>query len=233
MRLAVLHRGSSTRLRTSRQYDRKLEGILRRAAAVFCERGFHQASIRDIARATGVSLAGLYYYFPSKDHLLYLIQRHTFETILEEARSALAPLADPEERLRALIHLHLKFFVAHPNEMKVLTHEAESLEDDLRRDIHAIKKSYYQLCFNQVEALRRAGKFRKMNTRIAALALFGMMNWIYTWYRPDVDPEPETLAQEMTEVFFHGVFKSGAAGARSDPGSKSRNSSRRAVPADR
>lgn len=196
---------------------------MRRAAAVFCERGFHQASIRDISRATKVSLAGLYYYFPSKDHLLYLIQRHTFETILGEARTALASLSDPGERLRTLIRLHLKFFVEHPNEMKVLTHEAESLEDELRRDVHAIKKSYYQLCYDQVEALRRAGKLRKLDTRIAVLSLFGMMNWIYTWYRPDLDPNADVLAAQMTEIFLQGVLGSSPARGAAKAASPSRN----------
>src|SRR5271169_3508167 len=108
---------------SSESYGRKLEAILRQAAAVFCARGYHQASIRDIARATGVSLAGLYYYFASKEELLYLIQRHTFETILACAQQGITPNQSPEERLRALIRLHLQFFLDHPNEMKVLTHE--------------------------------------------------------------------------------------------------------------
>jgi AcrR family transcriptional regulator len=73
------------RNRASKHYDRKLEGILRQAAAVFCARGYHRASMRDIARTTGVSLAGLYYYFPSKEHLLYLIQRQAFETLVDSA----------------------------------------------------------------------------------------------------------------------------------------------------
>src|SRR5215210_4171661 len=62
-------------------YDEKLESILRTAASIFAEKGYHQASIRDIARATGVSLSGLYYYFDSKEELLFLIQDHAFGTL--------------------------------------------------------------------------------------------------------------------------------------------------------
>jgi TetR/AcrR family transcriptional regulator, cholesterol catabolism regulator len=192
--------------RVARRFDRKLDGILRQAAVVFCARGYHQASIRDIARATGVSLAGLYYYFSSKEHLLYLIQRHAFKTLLAESRSALAPLQDPEERLRRFIRLHLEYFIQHPNEMKVLTHEERSLEDARRRDIHDLKKAYYQLCFDQVEALKDSRKLPGLNTRVAALALFGMMNWLYTWYKPKVDPDAEAMARQMTEIFLHGAF---------------------------
>lgn len=192
--------------RASKHYDRKLDGILRQAAAVFCARGYHQASIRDIARTTGVSLAGLYYYFPSKEHLLYLIQRHAFETLLNTARAALMSHADPEQRLRAFIRLHLEYFLAHPNEMKVLTHEEASLADTLRREIHALKKAYYQLCFEQVEALKEARKLEGLITRVAVLSLFGMMNWIYTWYNPKVDPDARTLAKQLTNTFLYGAF---------------------------
>ncbi len=162
--------------------------------------------MRDIARATGVSLAGLYYYFASKEHLLYRIQRQAFETLLTQARAGLAAApADPEERLRTFIRLHLKYFLDHPNEMKVLTHEERSLEDKLWPEVHAVKKAYYQLCFDELEALKGARGLPGLDTRVAALSLFGMMNWIYTWFNPRIDPGAEELARQMTEVFLHGV----------------------------
>lgn len=199
--------------RNSNHFDRKLERILCQAAAVFCTRGYHRASIRDIARLTGTSLAGLYYYFSSKEEILYLIQRHTFETILAKARSALTPLRNPEERLRAFIRLHLKYFLERPNEMKVLTHEAGSLADRRRGEVNALKRSYYRLCYDQVEGLKQARKLKGLNTRLAVLSLFGMMNWIYTWHRPDVDPDAETMARQMAEIFLRGISSPGASQA--------------------
>ncbi len=193
--------------RDSSQFDRKLGEILRQAAAVFCARGYHQASIRDIARATGVSLAGLYYYFSSKEHLLYLIQRHTFETMLGSARTTLQALDDPQERLRTFIQLHLQFFLEHPNEMKVLTHEEEWLEAERRREVHSLKRAYYRLCVDQVEALKKAHKLKGLNTRLAVLSLFGMMNWIYTWYNPRLDPDARDCARQMSEIFLHGLLR--------------------------
>ena len=190
----------------SQSYDRKLQAILQQAAAVFCARGYHQASIRDIARATGISLAGLYYYFSSKEELLFLIQRHAFETILGTAKNGLRGLESPEERLRTLIRLHLQFFLEHPNEMKVLTHEEEWLGEERGREVRAIKRAYYQLCFEQVEALKRVRSLRGLNTRLAVLSLFGMMNWIYTWYNPKIDPDAAVCAEAMATIFLHGIF---------------------------
>jgi AcrR family transcriptional regulator len=199
-------RRPSTSRRPSESYDRKLEGILRQAAAVFRTRGYHQASIRDIARATGISLAGLYYYFSSKEELLFLIQRHAFETILTTAKEGLRGLESPEERLRALIRLHLQFFLDHPNEMKVLTHEEEWLSKERGREVRAIKRAYYQLCFAEVQALKEHCGRAGLNTRMAVLSLFGMMNWIYTWYNPKIDPDAEACAKGMADIFLHGIL---------------------------
>lgn len=190
----------------TRQFDRKLDVILRRAAAIFCAKGFDRASIRDIARETGVSLAGLYYYFSSKEELLYQIQRHTFETMLASSSAGLQALDSAEERLGIFIRLHLQYFIEHPNEMKVLTHEVGPLEHSLRRELSVLKKSYYQLCFDQVDALQEEHRLQVVNTRLAALSLFGMMNWIYQWYNPRVDPDARTCAEQMTATFLYGIL---------------------------
>ena len=195
--------------RNSRSYDRKLESILRKAAAVFCARGYHQASMRDIARATGGSLAGLYYYFSSKEELLYLIQRHAFETILEAARQRIKGIDDPEGRLRELVRLHLRFFLEHRNEMKVLTHEEQWLGRKRGGEVRAIKRAYYSLWLEQVEALRRERHLEGLNTRLALLSLFGMMNWIYTWHNPRVDPGASACAEVMAGLFLRGILGQG------------------------
>jgi TetR/AcrR family transcriptional regulator, cholesterol catabolism regulator len=204
-------------VRGSKSYDRKLEAILRHAAAVFRTRGYHQASIRDIARATGVSLAGLYYYFSSKEELLYLIQRHAFETILAAARAGIEGVKGPEDRLRTLIRIHLQFFLEHPNEMKVLTHEEEWLGKERGREVRAIKRAYYQLCFDQVEALGRSRGYDGWNTRLAVLSLFGMMNWIYTWYNPKIDPGAAECAEAMAGIFLQGILAGDAAAGLTAP----------------
>src|ERR1700731_246762 len=97
----------------------KQQLILRHAAHVFCEKGYEGASIRDISRTSGVSLAGLYHYIKSKQELLYLIQIHTFKTIVARLEKSLAGVTEPVERLRILVHNHLDYFLQHPVEMKV------------------------------------------------------------------------------------------------------------------
>src|ERR1700747_1013731 len=89
------------------RFDRRLSEILAHATDVFDEKGYEGASMRDLSRASGMSLAGLYYYFESKEKLLYLIQRHAFKTILGRLEPLLEGVSDPEERIRIFIHNHL------------------------------------------------------------------------------------------------------------------------------
>ena len=188
-----------------RHFDGKLQLILRHAARVFAEKGFEGASIRDISRSSGVSLAGLYYYFESKQKLLYLIQLNAFTSILSRLEKRLVAVADPQERLRLLVSNHIDYFLRHPVQMKVLSHEEAALVGPYRREVAEIKRRYYDLARGIFEDLRRARLVRRVNPRVAVLSLFGMMNWIYKWHNPRVDPRAERLAETMTGIFLEGV----------------------------
>lgn len=184
----------------------KLQLLLRHAAQAFAEKGYEGTSIRDISRSSGVSLAGMYYYIESKQKLLYLIQIHAFKTILRRLEKRLAGVADPVEKLRLLIHNHLDYFLRHPVEMKVLSLEGEALEGDYRKEVLEIKRRYYGTALGIFEEMRKAGVARRLNSRVAVLSLFGMMNWIHTWHRPRIDPRADALADTMAGMFLRGVM---------------------------
>ncbi|MBV8478395.1 MAG: TetR/AcrR family transcriptional regulator, partial [Acidobacteria bacterium] len=101
------------------RFDRRLAEILEHATEVFCEKGYAGASMRDLSRSSGMSLAGMYYYFESKERLLYLIQKHTFTTIVERLRERLEGVSHPEHRIRVFILNHLQYFLANQKAMKV------------------------------------------------------------------------------------------------------------------
>ena len=189
-----------------REPQEKLQLILRHAAHVFCEKGYEGASIRDISRTSGVSLAGLYHYIKSKQELLYLIQIHTFKTIVARLEKSLAGVTEPVERLRILVHNHLDYFLQHPVEMKVLAHEDEALEGAYRKEVLEVKRRYVEIALGIFEQMRRTGAARRLNPRVAVLSLFGMMNWTYTWHREEVDPQADALADTIAGMFLHGVM---------------------------
>ena len=180
--------------------------------------------MRDLSRASGMSLAGLYHYFGSKERLLYLIQKQTFTTILEKLKMRLEENAEPEQRIRIFILNHLEYFLVNQQGMKVLSHEDEALKNGLGSEIAAIKREYYRICLSLMDALKRE-RGLDFNARTAVMSLFGMMNWIYTWYNPRVDGAAADLAQSMGDIFLRGItssFEGARLQARRNGKSKSR-----------
>jgi AcrR family transcriptional regulator len=197
-------RGSATGPRLETRFDRRLARILVHATNVFCDKGYAAASMRDLSRASGVSLSGLYYYFESKEELLYLIQKHTFSTIVDRLRQRLEEAADPEERIRMFILNHLEYFLANQRAMKVLSHEDDVLKNGFGAEIATIKREYYRICIGLLDSYKLA-RGLEFSSRTAVLSLFGMMNWIYTWYNPRIDADAVELAREMADIFLQGI----------------------------
>lgn len=160
--------------------------------------------MRDLSRASGMSLSGLYYYFESKEKLLYLIQKHTFTTIVDRLRERLDEVSDPEQRIRVFISNHLEYFLANQKAMKVLSHEDDALKNGFGAEVAAIKREYYRICVELLDDYKQQKRL-EFSSRTAVLSLFGMMNWIYTWYNPRVDAGAEQLAREMGDIFLRGI----------------------------
>src|ERR1044072_9734974 len=142
------------------RYDQKLEHILSTSARIFAENSYPSTSMRDISRATGVSLAGLYHYCKSKEELLFLIQDHCFGRVLGRLEERVKGVADPFEKLRIFIDNHLSFFAANMSEMKVLSHEAESLEGDLHKHVSTKKERYAKVArkiLREIQSVSEAG----------------------------------------------------------------------------
>jgi AcrR family transcriptional regulator len=216
--LSGQRRGSSATPRLETRFDRRQAKLLSHATNVFYEKGYEGASMRDLARSSGMSLSNLYYYFESKEKLLYLIQKHTFTTIVEQLRGRLKDTSSPEERIRAFIHNHLEYFLSNQKAMKVLSHEDDVLKNGFGAEIAAIKREYYRICVELLDSYKRA-KGLEFSSRTAVLSLFGMMNWIYTWYNPRVDAGAEELAREMGDIFVQGIrVAPGKAAQKKKPG---------------
>lgn len=164
--------------------------------------------MRDLSRATGMSLAGLYYYFQSKERLLFLIQKHTFSTIIRGLKERIEGTDDPEQQIRTVIQNHLEYFLANQPAMKVLSHEDDALKNGFGAEVRALKRQYYSICIGLLDELKYKRELQ-FSSRVAVLSLFGMMNWIYTWHNPRTDADAEELAREMGDIFLRGIMSGG------------------------
>ena len=187
------------------RYDQKLEHILRTSARIFAEKSYHSTSMRDISRATGVSLAGLYHDCKSKEELLFLIQDHCFGRVRDRLEERIKQVDDPFEKLHVFIDNHLSFFAANMAEMKVLSHEAESLAGDMHTHVSTKKEKYARLArkiLREIQEQQPAAS--RVDLNVATYALFGMMNWIYNWYDPSGKLKVSQLVDQIAHLFVSG-----------------------------
>ncbi|MGH7826112.1 MAG: TetR/AcrR family transcriptional regulator [Candidatus Binatia bacterium] len=193
----------------TRHYDEKLQHILKTAAKIFAEKGFHRTSVRDISRATRMSLAGLYYYFSTKEELLYLIQERCFVTLLQRWEQAATAEMDVRTRIRVFAENHLSFFWHNMHEMKVMAHEDESLTREFEDKILVLKRRYVKVLMDLIAELQTLDGAKGVDLRVATFSLFGMMNWIYTWYQPKRDLPFPQLIEQMLRIYFFGLLSGG------------------------
>src|ERR1700684_814831 len=190
--------------------------ILRAAARLFQQQGYDATSMNDVAAALKLSKGGLYHHFQSKDEILFHIMSHAMD--ITEARVInvvrridATSVEGVEERLRTRIKLHIQVVLSpEDREITVMLHENHPLPPALRRQINARKKDYLHFVEHliadvQRDVQRRRNSQSSVTPRAAALALVGMINWIYQWYKPDGPLTGEAIVQQYTDIFFRGA----------------------------
>ena len=184
--------------------------ILRTAARLFQQRGYDATSMNDVAAALKLSKGGLYHHFQSKDEILYEIMNHAMEITQERVLNPVRSIADPEERLRALIRLHIEVVLSpRDREITVMLHENHPLPPALRKRINIRKKDYIHFLESLMSEVQEKAKNQtrgRVSPRAAAFALLGMINWIYQWYKPEGELQAQNLIPQFTDLIFGGIF---------------------------
>jgi AcrR family transcriptional regulator len=187
--------------------------ILRTAARLFQQQGYDATSMNDVAAALKLSKGGLYHHFQSKDEILFYIMSHAMEITEERVINVVrriggASVAGTEERLRTLIRLHIQVMLSpEDREITVMLHENHPLPPTLRRKINGRKKDYVHFVEHIIaDVQRKHNSPSQVTPRAAALALVGMINWIYQWYKPGGPLTGEEITRQYSEIFFHGAI---------------------------
>ena len=187
-------------------YDDQRDAILARAAELFANQGYTATSMNEVAAACGVSKAGLYHYYRDKRELLFQITAgHVarLEQFVAEVMDDAAG-ATPDERLRALILRFVREYANAQNEHRVLTEDVRFLEPDERDQVQSAQRRVVA-AFAQVVGEVRPTLARNELDRPLAMLLFGMINWMFTWLRPDGSLTHEQMAPLVADLFFGGL----------------------------
>lgn len=187
-------------------YDDRRNHILRSATRVFAQMGYEKASMRMIARAADSSLAGLYHYFASKEQLLFVMQFRVFSSLLTNLREKLHGVETPADRLRVLVQEHVSYFAANMAELKVCSHELDSLSGEAYEQTRTIRREYFAIARSIIgELINAHPRTYPLDVHVATMTLFGTLNWLYRWFNPARGASPRTLATQITNQFLYGL----------------------------
>jgi len=195
------------------RFDKKLVHLLTCAARAFAEQGYEKTSIRQVAQAAGFSLAGLYYYVSCKEELLFFIQYYTFGVLAEELEGILKKPAAPESHLKEMVFGHVRYLVEHLPELKVCTTELDSLQGKYYKQVLGRRQRYFELTRQILKRLRKQDRGGRVEPNLAALYLFGMLNWIVMWFDPKRN-DPTELSESLVKLFLGGYRKASASGRK-------------------
>lgn len=182
------------------------DDILDAAAQVFRQKGFHGASMQDIAAVVNLQKASLYHHVSSKQELLLALLDRALEMLTER----IAPIANQEisadKKLREMIHVYLKSLSENSDLSSVLLFEHRSLDKKSHARHVPNRDKFEKLWRDVIEEGVRTKVFDCSDVGMAVRALMGFMNWTLTWYRPDGSKSIEQIADEYTNLFFKGLL---------------------------
>jgi AcrR family transcriptional regulator len=180
--------------------------IIDAAARMFREHGYADTSVEDVANAVGILKGSLYYYIDSKEDLLFRV----LEDVHEQAKHILDDVgamdAPPLDRLAAYLRGHVEFNLRNLEKVAVYYHDFTLLAPERRAVILEQRKQYERFVVGLIDEARQAGDVASdLDPRIAAYSALGMVNWVYTWYRPVGEAAPEELANLIAEIIVGGL----------------------------
>ena len=177
------------------------------AARTFLERGYDATSVNDVAAALGVTKAGLYHYIASKEALFIDILNLGMDWLDSEVVKPAQAIADPEERLEAIVLLHSKLIASNEPWISLLLDDTHALQPDARRAIENRKLAYVHLVRDTLIELRDDGRLIDVDPTTAAFSVLGMILWLPRWVRPDGRLSGEVLAAQVTKIALQGLLK--------------------------
>ena len=183
-----------------------LDDIVSAAAKVFRTKGYHAATVRDIADEVGLLKGSLYHHFDSKEELLYLVVKEPIAQMYRTMAEIAAADGRATDKLRRAIAAHLEAFDRHYPHLFVYLREREAVKRRYREKIGFSPKDY-ERCWQQIlsEGVE-SGEFRHdLDIQVASYGLLGMLNWLYKWYDPQGRLSVREVAEQFTALALGGL----------------------------
>jgi len=162
--------------------------------------------MRDIGKAMGMSLGGLYHYFNNKEDLLFKILKNYMDLTLSNLEEELTSLSSPREQIALILQRHIHLYVGHYYEAKCLLHEREYLRGKRLAVIKKQERQYFEICRKVIARLSKEAGCRLIHPNVLTFSFFALVNWIYQWYDPKGPVSPSALTWQLTTFLFQGIY---------------------------
>jgi len=183
------------------------ESILEAAAQVFRQKGFHGASMQDIAEAVNLQKASLYHHVSSKQEILLALLDRALELLLERISTISDQPLPADQKLRQMIRTYLQILAENTDLSAVLLFEHRSLERK-QHARHVPNRDKFEALWRDVLAEGVASSlFQCDDPALSARAVLGIMNWTITWYRPNGGLTIEQIADQYSNLLLNGLLK--------------------------
>ena len=188
----------------AKNYDDQRELILARAATLFAHRGYPGTSMNEVAHACGLSKATLYHYYKDKYALLVAIAEGHVQRLHALVAEVAAERLAPEAHLRELVARIVEAYAGAQHAHRVLTEDVRFLDEADRERILGKEREVVAGFARAVAALRPELKRAKLAKPMTML-LFGMINWMFTWLKPDGELDHSAIAPMVADLFLGGL----------------------------
>jgi AcrR family transcriptional regulator len=180
--------------------------VLDAAARVFHEKGYEAATIQDIADEVGILKGSVYYYISSKEDVLFEVLQEVHQAALSAVADAVAQDGDPLQKIHTFVETMSAFNAEHQVRMGILLHDARSLSEPRRREIVRERDRYDRMLRKLIsEGQERSIVCPEIDPKLAALAVMGMINTIYGWYRPAGGSQPEYVGSLYADLVIRAL----------------------------
>lgn len=181
--------------------------ILEAAAQIISEKGYHAASMQDIAQAVQLQKASLYHHISSKQEILVVLLDRALDMLIERMQRVVEQDLPPDEKLRQAMRSYLETLAEHRDLAAVLLLEHRSLDPDMRRRHIPRRDRFEQLWRQIVEQGVAEGIFECQHPGLVVKALLGVLNWTIMWYRPDGRFSASKIAEHNADLFLVGLAR--------------------------
>jgi AcrR family transcriptional regulator len=181
------------------------EDIIRAATRVFSDRGYHAASMAEIAEAVGIRKPSLYHHVRKKEDLLFLIHERMIDELIQQTLPVFTSSMTPAEKLRGALTIAMRFVARHRDGVTVFLTEQRAMSGERWTQLVVKRDSYERMVHTIIAEGTASGAFIDVPPKIAAKAVLAMANWGYEWFQPDGPLSADDVADTFATIALRGL----------------------------